>query len=70
MNIVSTYYREWPDDVDAESPPCTPDCPCPLCRFADDDERRLLARLDAAEMIDLDALAIAASKPWRAGEAA
>ena len=56
------------DDVDAESPVCTDDCPCPLCQESDREEAALLARVRDAELIDLGALAIAASRPWREGE--
>lgn len=31
---------DYPDDIDAEAPPCTADCPCPLCRWADEQEER------------------------------
>ena len=63
--------REWDDiDLDWDSPPCSEHCGCPLCQHADADEQRLLARVDDAELIDLDALAIAAARPWQEGEAA
>lgn len=64
--------REWNEvDIDWDSPPCTPDCPCPLCQQADRDEAVMLARLNDAdaEMIDLGALAIACrTRPSVVGE--
>lgn len=63
--------REWNEpDIDWDSPPCVEGCQCPLCQHGDREEDALLARLDAADRagaLDLESLAVLASKPWRAG---
>lgn len=71
--LADDDYFDLIDDVDADFPACQPGCPCPNCAELDRDEAALLARLrdaDAAGCLDLGALAIAAGRPWREGEAA
>jgi hypothetical protein len=47
-DIVGDDGAWWtPDDTDAESPGCTGRCGCALCRWADQQERLLLARDEA-----------------------
>lgn len=55
-------YPETFDDADA-------DYCCDECEVHDAEESRLLFRLDGPD-VDLGELCIAASKPWREGEAA
>jgi hypothetical protein len=54
--------RTWDEpDIDWDSPPCEPGCPCPLCVEMDRQEAALLARLEAGE-------SVGARRPWAGGE--
>lgn len=67
------HDRNWPDDCDWDSPPCTEHCACPLCVQSDADEAALLARVDstAEELIDLGELEVACrTRPSLAGQEA